>query len=110
VWALSEEKPLEERLRELLESMKDWEKKPIVSTGAVIVELVKLPRRELKRGTEPEKLAIQVRMKDAFKGVIVENEKELEDLAVAVQHEKVKEVSRVLESVNRRGRVVEYKL
>jgi len=104
-----EEKPLEERLKELLASMKDWERKPIVSIGSIIVELVKLPKRELKRGTEPEKLAIHVRMKDAFKGVIVENEKELEDLAMAVQHKKVREVSKALEAVNEK-KVVEYRL
>ncbi|MCE4612812.1 MAG: hypothetical protein F7C07_03135 [Desulfurococcales archaeon] len=105
-----EERPLEERLRELLASMKDWERKPIISIGSIIVELVKLPKRELKRGLEPEKLAIHVRMKDAFKGVIVENEKELEDLAMAVQNRKVREVARALEAVNEERKVVEYSL
>jgi len=40
---------LEERVEKLLESMKEWERKPVVQVGKAIVELIKLPKRETSK-------------------------------------------------------------
>ncbi len=101
---------LVEKLSRLLGEMKDWERRPIVKAGSVVVELVKLPRRELKKGVEPEKLALHIRLEDSFKGILVEDSRELEDLIEAVSHEKVREVAKAVEEVNRKRRVVEFGL
>jgi hypothetical protein len=95
------------RLSELLQSMRDWERRPLVKVGRVVVELVKLPRRESRRGVVPERLALHIRLEDSFKGVFVEESSELEDLLAALQARVVREVARSLDDVNRR-RVIEY--
>jgi len=97
------------KLRRLLASMRPWEKRPLVRAGRAVVELVKIPRRERRRKTVPERLALHVRLDDAFKGVFIDDSLTLEDLIVALSHERVREIARALDSLNRR-RTVEYKL
>lgn len=96
------------KLEELLNSMGDWEKKPLVKVGRVIIELVKLPRRELKRGVEPEKLALHIRLEDSFKGLFIENAEEFDDLSKAISAKLVGEVARKLNLINKK--VIEYGL
>ncbi len=104
-----QEKPLTEKLRELLQEMKDWERKPLLKIGKVVVELVKLPRRELKKGTEPEKLALHIRLEDSFKGIFIEDYRELEDLIHAINREKIQQIAKTLDEINRR-RIIEYEI
>lgn len=97
----------ESKIKELFGAMRDWERRPLLSVGSVVVELLKLPRRELKRGVEPEKLVIHIRLQDSFKGIFIEDSKELEDLKLAINRESVEKIARALDEVNRR-QVVEY--
>jgi len=106
---VGEEREITGKLSELLASMKDWERRPIVKVGRVVVELIKLPRRESRRGVVPEKLALHVRLEDSFKGVFIEESGELEDVIAALQTKAVKDIARALDDINRR-RVVEYSL
>ena len=103
------EKPLDEKLRNLLIEMKDWERKPVLKVGKIVIELVKLPRRELKKRTEPEKLALHIRLEDSFKGIFIEDYRELEDLVTAVSEEKITEIAKILDTINRK-RIIEYEL
>lgn len=98
------------RLSQLLSSMKDWERRPLLKAGSVVVEVVKLPRRETKRGVEPERLVIHIRREDSFRGIIIDGLREFEDLLEAVRSEKVQEVARAIDEVNRSRRVVEFSL
>lgn len=102
-----EERALTEKLSDLLSTMRDWERKPVVKVGRVVVELVKLPRRETRKGVVPEKLALHIRLEDSFKGVFVEESSELEDLLAALQAKPVRDIAKTLDDINRR-RVVEY--
>ncbi len=95
------------RLSDLLSSMRDWERRPLVKVGRVVVELVKLPRRETRKRVVPEKLALHVRLEDSFKGVFLEESSELEDMLAALQTKVVREIARALDDINRR-RVIEY--
>ena len=104
-----QEKNLVKKLEELLSSMKDWERRPIVEVGSAVVELVKLPKRQTKKGTEPERLALHLRLKDSFKGVFIENFNELDDIIRALTTKSVQEVAKALDELSRK-RVIEYGL
>ena len=41
-----EREDLLSRVEDLMEAMKDWERRPVVQVGNVIVEIVKLPKKE----------------------------------------------------------------
>ncbi len=103
------ERNLVKKLEELLNSMKDWERRPIVEVGNAVVELVKLPKRQTKKGTEPERLALHLRLKDSFKGVFIESYNELDDIIRALTTKSVQDVAKALDELSRR-RVIEYGL
>lgn len=109
VEAGSEEKGLREKLEQLLNTMKDWERKPVVEVGSAIVELVKLPPRRTKRGTEPERLALHLRLKDSFRGIFIESFDELDDVLRALNSRSVQEIAKILEEIGRK-KVIEYEL
>jgi len=87
---------LEEKLLNLLSSMREWEKKPVLKSGRIVVELVKLPERRSKSSYKPEHLALMIRRDDAFRGLILVSPEELEDLRRAVTNEKLDELTRAL--------------
>lgn len=95
-----------ERLSKLMSEMKDWERKPIVKVGNVIVELVKMPKRESKKGVRGERLSLHVRAEDSFRGVFIDDYAMYQDLLNALNFDKVKDAAQALSEVNRR--VVEY--
>ncbi len=111
---MSEEKVTEEKLSEklekLLSSMKDWERKPVIQVGRAVVEIVKLPKRETSKRMEPERLALHVRFEDSFKGIFVIEYEEFKDLIDALTNEKVKEIVEAISEVNRKRKVIEFKL
>jgi len=104
------EEKLTEKLEKLLTSMKDWERKPVIQVGRAVVEIVKLPKRETSKRKEPERLALHVRFEDSFKGVFVIEYEEFKDLIDALTNEKVKEIVEALSEVNRKRKVIEFKL
>lgn len=104
------EEMLTEKLEKLLTSMKDWERKPVIQVGRAVVEIVKLPKRETSKRMEPERLALHVRFEDSFKGVFVIEYEEFKDLIDALTNEKVKEIVEALSEVNRKRKVIEFKL
>jgi len=97
------------KLSKLLARMRPWEKRPLVRAGRAVVELVKIPARERRGRAVPERLALHVRLDNAFKGIFIDDSLTLEDLLIALQHGKVREVARALDDINRR-RAVEYPL
>ncbi len=100
---------LVKKLEELLTAMKDWERRPLVEVGNAIVELIKLPKRQTKKGTEPERLALHLRLKDSFKGVFIEGYSELDDIVRALSTQRVKEIAKALDELSKK-RVIEYGL
>ncbi len=106
----AEEKDLASKIEELMNSMKEWERKPLVQVGNAIVELVKLPKRESKKRLEPERLALHIRLADSFRGIFIAGYNDLKDIVEALSSKTVTEVAEAIEAVNRRKRVVEFKL
>ncbi len=84
------------KLNELLSSMKDWERRPVLKAGKIVVELVKLPERASKSNPKPEHLALMIRREDAFRGLIIVSPEELDDLRTAVNNEKLGELVEAL--------------
>ncbi len=100
---------LVKKLEDLLNTMKDWERRPLVEVGHAVVELVKLPKRQTKRGTEPERLALHLRLRDSFKGVFIESFAELDDILRALNTKRVQDIARALDELSKK-RVIEYGL
>ncbi|RLF07755.1 MAG: hypothetical protein DRJ60_01940 [Thermoprotei archaeon] len=98
------------KIEEIMESMKEWERKPLVQVGNAIVELVKLPKRESKKRTEPERLALHIRLADSFKGIFIAGYDDLKDIIEALSSKTVLDVAEAIETINRKKRVVEFKL
>ncbi len=101
---------LKDKLEKMLNEMKDWERKPLIQVGRVIVELVKLPKRETTKKVEPERLSIHVRFEDSFKGLFITDAEEFRDLLDALSNTKVKEVVEAVTEVNRKRKVIEFSL
>ncbi len=110
VYVVVEEKDLVKKLEELLDTMRPWEKKPVLKAGKVVVELVKLPERKTKTTLEPEKLVLHIRLEDAFRGIFLENQEELDDLETAITMEKVRKIIEAIEKVSKKRKVIEYSL
>jgi hypothetical protein len=87
------------RIEENLKSMKEWERKPVVEVGSIVIELIKLPARQRKRSVEPEKLALHVRLRDSFRGIFIERFEELDDLMRALATKTVQDIVRALEEL-----------
>ncbi len=104
------EEELLSKLEELLESMRDWERKPLLKSGRIVVELIKIPERKTKSSAKPERLALMVRREDAFRGTILEGPEDVEDVVTALSSQRVKEVAEALKEIYRRRRVQEFEL
>lgn len=98
------------KIENLMDAMKDWERKPIIQVGNVIVDVVKLPKKEGQKRVEPEKLSLHVRMADLFRVVLVASRDDLRDLVDALSNKVVAEVIKAIEKVNKKRRRVEFKL
>jgi len=105
-----ESEELMKKLEELVNTMKDWERKPLVKVGKAIVELVKLPKRETSKRSEPERLALHIRLEDSFKGVFIVETSEFQDIVEALKTKIVTEVAKALDAINRKKRIIEYGL
>ncbi|RLG87248.1 MAG: hypothetical protein DRO15_05165 [Thermoprotei archaeon] len=105
-----ESEELLKKLEELANTMKDWERKPLVKVGRAIVELIKLPKRETSKRLEPERLALHIRLEDSFKGIFVVESGEFQDIVEALKTKIVTEVAKALDAINRKKRVIEYGL
>ena len=106
---VEEKQTLVDKLENLLKSMKDWERRPIIEVGKAVVEIVKLPKRQTKKGTEPERLALHLRLKDSFKGIFVESYDELDDILRALSSKTVHDIAKALDELSKK-RVIEYGL
>uniref|UniRef100_A0A7J3ZIL3 Uncharacterized protein n=1 Tax=Fervidicoccus fontis TaxID=683846 RepID=A0A7J3ZIL3_9CREN len=104
------EEDLVSRLEELLSLMNSWEKRPVLKSGKIVIELVKLPERKTKSRYEPERLALHVRREDAFRGVIIQSREEYEDLHAALNTDKIRELISAITEVSKRRRVQEFEL
>ncbi|OYT40285.1 MAG: hypothetical protein B6U89_02740 [Desulfurococcales archaeon ex4484_58] len=101
---------LVEKMRELLNTMRDWERKPVVKSGKIIVELVKLPERRGKTRSRPQHLALMIRREDAFRGLLIVSPEELDDLRRALNVEKLDDIIKALWSIYKERSVEEYEL
>ncbi len=99
-----------EKLRELEENMKPWEKRPLLKAGSIIVEIVKLPEKKTRSSIRPSRLAVLVRKEDAFRGIMLESLEELEDLKLALSNEKVAEIVKAIEALAKEKKVVDFEL
>jgi hypothetical protein len=63
-----------------------------------------------RKGVEPEKLSLHVRMADSFRGVLVASRDDLRDLVDALSNKVVAEVIKAIEEVNKKKRRIEFKL
>ena len=100
---------LEDKLKKLLSSLKDWERKSVAKVGGVVVELVKMPKRESRKAMEPERLVLHIRLENSFRGIFIRDSRDLEDLGKAVDTKIVRDIARVLDKMNRE-KVIEYEL
>lgn len=99
-----------EKLEKYLDEMKDWERKPVVKSGRIVIEIVKLPEKRTKSDIKPQRLALMIRREDAFRGMIIESPEELEDLAAALSIEKVKEIAEAVWVIFKKRRVQEFEI
>jgi len=106
---VEEKQTLVDKLENLLNSMKDWERRPIIEVGRAVIELVKLPKRQTKKGTEPERLALHLRLKDSFKGIFIESYDELDDILRVLNSKTVHNIAKALDELSKK-RVIEYGL
>jgi hypothetical protein len=91
---------LEEKLRILMNSMKDWERKKLLETANVTVELVKLPTKQTTKSFKPSRLALHIKRNNSFKGIIIDDTEVLEDLVKALQSPKLRQLIQTLEKLN----------
>jgi hypothetical protein len=101
---------LEEKLKKLMESMQDWERKKIVETPNITVELVKLPKRETKKRTIPERLVLHVKRSNSFRGIIIDNMEVLEDLIKVLSNPKIRTIATALDTINGSTETIELEL
>ncbi len=73
---MAEGAPLEEKVA----SMKPWDKLLIAESDNFIMELIKLPERTTKSKTEPERISLLIRRRDAFRGILINGREEYLDL------------------------------
>jgi hypothetical protein len=91
---------LEEKLKVLMEQMGDWERRKIVDTGVITVELVKLPKRESKKRIAPERLALHLKRSDSFKGIIIDDIETIDHIIKALTNAKVKAIAEAIQRLN----------
>ncbi|MCD6301471.1 MAG: hypothetical protein J7L82_05305 [Staphylothermus sp.] len=98
------------KLESYFQEMKDWERKPILKSGKIVIELVKLPEKKSKSTYKPPRLAIMIRKEDAFRGMLIESPDEIEDLIVALSLDKVKELANAVKQVNKKRSIAEFEI
>jgi len=91
---------LEEKLRMLMQSMEDWERRKIIDTGIITIELVKLPKRESKKRIAPERLALHLKRSDSFKGIIIDDVETIDHIIKALTNAKVRAIAEALRRLN----------
>jgi len=91
---------LEEKLRMLMSSMRDWERRKVLETANVTIELIKLPAKQTAKSFKPPRLALHIKRSDSFKGIIVDSVEVLEDLIKALSNERTKRIVEALERLN----------
>lgn len=104
------EEDLVSKLEELLSTMNNWEKRPVLKSGRIIIELMKLPERKTKSKFEPERLALHIRREDAFRGVIIQSREEYEDLNAALGSDKTREIISAITELSKKRRIQEFEL
>jgi hypothetical protein len=98
------------KIEKLFNEMKDWEKKPLAKSGRIVVELVKLPEKRTKTSVKPASLAIMIRREDAFRGLLISSDEELDDLLTITSSERIKEIARAVREVNKKIGFKEFEL
>jgi hypothetical protein len=101
---------LEEKLRLLLQQMRDWERKKLIDTGVITVELVKLPKRESKKRIAPERLALHLKLSNSFKGIIIDDIETIDHIIKALTNSKVKAIAEALQRLNGATTAIELEL
>jgi hypothetical protein len=101
---------LEEKLKMLASQMGDWERRKIVDTGVVTVELVKLPKRESKKRIAPERLALHLKRSDSFKGIIIDDVETIDHIIKALTNAKVKAIAEAIQRLNGTTATIELEL
>ena len=99
-----------EKLREMLNNMRDWEKKPLLKSGKIVIEIVKLPERRSRSTVKPEHLALMIRREDAFRGLIIVSPDELDDLRKAISSQKLDEIIAGLWKIYKEKSIQEFEL
>lgn len=98
------------KLREMLNNMKNWEKKPLIKSGKIVIEIVKLPERRSRTTIKPEHLALMIRREDAFRGLIIISPEELDDLRKAVSSQKLDEIIKGIWQIFKEKSIQEFEL
>ncbi len=98
------------KIEKLFNEMKDWEKRPLAKSGRIIVELIKLPEKRTKTSVKPASLAIMIRREDAFRGLLVSSDEELDDLLTIISSERIREVAKAIRMVNKKIGFKEFEL
>ena len=100
---MAEEPPLEEKVA----SMKPWDKLLIAESDNFIMELVKLPERTTKSKTEPERVSLLIRRRDAFRGILINGREEYSDLKQLLEVFDSQARDRVLDVLEKASELVE---
>jgi len=93
-----------------MSSMRDWERKRIIDTGTIAVELVKLPERQSKKSYKPSRLTLHVKKSDSFRGILIDDIDELNDLIKVLTSEKIKAIAIALAKINGESEAIEIEL
>jgi len=101
---------LVEKLNKLMNEMKDWERKPLIKSGKIVAEIVKLPERKGKYRTRPQHLALVIKREDAFRGLIIVSPEELDDLRKVVSSEKLSDIVNALWRIYKEKNIREFEL
>lgn len=100
---------LKTKLQELYKSMSDWERKPVLQVGNIVVELIKTPPKQSKRTSMPGRLVLSIRRADSFRGIIIRGYSDIEDIATALNNDKIKEIQRALDELYlKKSQVIEF--
>ncbi|ADI31157.1 hypothetical protein [Staphylothermus hellenicus] len=105
---MSEE--LTSKLENLFNEMKDWERRPVVKSGRIIIELVKLPEKHSRSTIKPASLALMIRREDAFRGIIIGSAEEIDDLRTAISIEKIRDLAKAIKEFNRKRAIKEFEI
>ena len=94
----------------LMSSMRDWERRKVLETANVTIELIKLPAKQTAKSFKPPRLALHIKRSDSFKGIIVDSAEALEDMANVLQNPKLKQLAQALEKLNGTTATIEIEL